>query len=122
VEALSIVLSMLLAILSFLYSIALSVVLPAAIGFYVDRDDLGAAFRFGEVLSFVGDHLNTYLLTFVMSWVASLIGALGSLVCGIGWLVTGPYSYMVTGHLYGQAYRTSMGQAAPALDEFDIPA
>jgi len=118
-EALSITLSMLLGCLSFLYSIALSIVLPAAIGFYVDRDDLGAAFRFGEVLSFVRDNFKTYLLTFVMSWVAGLVGSLGALVCGIGWLVTGPYSYMVTGHLYGQAYRTAMGQPAPVLDEFD---
>jgi hypothetical protein len=118
-ETLSMTLSMLLSCLSFLYSIALSIVLPAAIGFYVDRDDLGAAFRFGEVLSFVRDNFKTYLLTFVMSWVASLVGSLGALVCGIGWLVTGPYSYMVTGHLYGQAYRTARGQVAPVLDEFD---
>lgn len=118
-ETLSIALSALLSCLSFLYSIALSIVLPAAIGFYVDRDDLGAAFRFGEVFSFVRDNFTTYLLTFVMSWVASLVGALGILVCGIGWLVTGPYSYMVTGHLYGQAYRTAKGQPAPVLDEFE---
>ena len=39
-----------------------------------------------------------------MSWVANLIGSLGSIICGVGCLVTGPYAWMVTGYLYGQAY------------------
>jgi hypothetical protein len=81
----------------------------------VAEDDLGAAFRFGEVFRFVGDNLTSYLLTFLMSWVASFVGGLGSLICGIGWFVTYPYSFMVTGHLYGQAYVEAKSQAgAPA--------
>jgi hypothetical protein len=121
-EGLSSLLSVFLSCLSFLYAIAMSIVLPAAIAFYAANDDLNAAFRFGEVFAFVRDNLATYLITFVMSWVASLIGGLGSLVCGIGWLVTTPYSLMVTGHLYGQAYVESIGQtpAAAASVEEDL--
>ena len=101
---------------NFLWAIVMSITLPAAIAFYVDNEDLGAAFRFGEVLAFVRDNLSTYLVTFIMSWVANLIGSLGSIVCGIGWLVTAPYAWMVTGHLYGQAYLEGKGRAVEVED------
>jgi hypothetical protein len=104
-----------------LYAIALSIVLPAAIAFYAAEDDLAAAFRFGEVFSFVGDNLGTYIVTFLMSWVASFIGGLGSLVCGVGWFLTFPYSYMVIGHLYGQAYVEGRAQLPPLpAEEVDL--
>jgi len=62
------------------------------------------------VIALVRDNFSTYLITFLLSWVANLIGQLGSIVCGIGWLATVPYAFMVTGHLYGQAYVASTGQ------------
>jgi hypothetical protein len=117
-EGLSTLFSLLLSCVSLLYAIAMSIVLPAAIAFYVAHDDLGAAFRFGEVFAFVRNALSTYLITFLMSWVAQFIGQLGSIICGVGWLVTVPYAYMVTGHLYGQAYLESQGQIAqPVVEE-----
>ena len=117
-EALSTLFSVLLSLVSILYAIAMSIVLPAAVAFYVAHDDLGAAFRFGEVFAFVRDSLSTNLITFLMSWVAQFIGQLGSIICGVGWLVTVPYAYMVTGHLYGQAYLEGQGKIAqPAVEE-----
>jgi hypothetical protein len=117
-EGLSTLFSVLLSFVSLLYAIAMSIVLPAAIAFYVAHDDLGAAFRFGEVFAFVRDSLSTYLITFLMSWVAQFIGQLGSIICGVGWLATVPYAYMVTGHLYGQAYLEGQGKIAqPAVEE-----
>jgi hypothetical protein len=113
-EAVSSVFGVFLSCVSLLYAIVLSVVLPAAIAFYADERELSDAFRFGDVFSLVRDHVGTYLITFLMSWVASLVGGLGSLVCGVGWLITFPYSYMVIGHLYGQAYAEATGRA-PAL-------
>jgi len=113
-EGLSTIIGLFLSCLSILYSIALSITLPAAIAFYAAADDMSAAFRFGDVFRFVGDNLSTYLITFIMSWVANLVGSLGSVVCGIGWLVTYPYAIMVTGHLYGQAYMEGATQAPVA--------
>jgi hypothetical protein len=110
--------SMLLSCLSLLWAIVMSLALPAAIAFWVASDDLSDAFRFGDVIGLVRDNFATYLITFLMSWVANFIGELGSIVCGVGWLVTVPYALMVTGHLYGQAYSEAMGQAAqPTLEE-----
>jgi len=117
-ESASAFLSLVLSCFNFLWAILVSIVLPAAIAFYADTDDLSAAFRFGEVLALVRDNLKTYIVTAVMSWVASLVGSLGSLVCGIGWLVTAPYGFFVTGHLYGQAYLEATGQTAqPIIEE-----
>jgi hypothetical protein len=116
-EELSTVFGLLLSCLNFLWAIVMSIVLPAAIAFYAVHDELSAAFRFGEIFAFVRDNIVPYLITFVMSWVASLIGSLGSIVCGVGWLVTAPYGLMVTGHLYGQAYLEGMGQAAQPIGE-----
>jgi hypothetical protein len=117
-EALSSLLIMFLSCISVLWGIAVSVLLPAAIAFWVANDDLAAAFRFGEVFAFVRDNLATYLIAFLMSWVASFVGGLGFIVCGLGWLVTVPYSYIVTGHIYGQAYVASTGQVPlPVVDE-----
>jgi hypothetical protein len=117
-EALSSLFSLALGCFSFLYAVALSLALPAALAFYAAEDDLGAAFRFGEVFALVRDNIATYLLTFVLSWVANFIGSLGSAVCGVGALVTIPYSFMVMGHLYGQAYVVSKGQSLqPAVVE-----
>lgn len=117
---LSSVLWFFLSCLSFLYTIAMSIVLPAAIATYADEDDLGAAFRFGEIFGLVRDNLSTYLITFVMSWVAGLIGFLGIVLCGIGWLFTAPYSEMIIGHLYGQAYLQAKGQALqPAVADVE---
>ena len=117
-EALSSLFSLALGCFSFLYAIAISIVLPAAVAFYAAEDDLGAAFRFGEVFALVRENVATYLVTFVLSWVANFIGSLGSIVCVIGALVTVPYSFMVIGHLYGQAYVTAQGQPPqPAVVE-----
>jgi hypothetical protein len=101
-----------LGILNFLWAIAVSILVPAAVGFFVDHGDLAAAFRFGEVFAFVREHFANYLITFLISWVAQVIGSLGAIVCGVGWFVTVPYSYMVTGHLYGQAYLAAKGAGA----------
>ncbi|MGC9335756.1 MAG: DUF4013 domain-containing protein [Anaerolineae bacterium] len=117
-EGLSSVLSILSSCLNILWAIVISIVLPAAIAFFAAEGQIGAAFRFGEILGFVRDNFVTYLITFVMSWVASFIGGLGTIVCGLGVFVTAPYGYMVTGHLYGQAYLEGKARLVqPVLEE-----
>ena len=117
-EGLTILLSLVLIFLLMLWAIVVSIVIPAATAVFAATNDLAAAFRFGEVFSLVRKNLSTYLIAFVMSWVASLIGSLGSSVCGLGAFFTGPYAYMVTGHLYGQAYIASTtAPVQPVVEE-----
>lgn len=117
-EALGGCLGLILSCLILLWAIAASIVLPAATAIFAATDDLAAAFRFGEVFALVRDNLSTYLITFIMSWVASFIGSLGGAVCGVGTFFTVPYAYMVTGHLYAQAYVASTAPVPePAVEE-----
>lgn len=113
-EGLVVFLSVVMSCLILLWAIVVSILLPAATAIFAATNDLAAAFRFGEVFALVRDNLSTYLITFIMSWVASFIGGLGSIVCGVGAFITGPYGYMVTGHLYGQAYLASTAAASQA--------
>jgi hypothetical protein len=99
-------------IVNLLWLVAWFLLLPAALAFYVVEDDLSAAFRFGKVFAFVRDNIKTYLIVLVMSWVARIISNLGLVICGLGWLVTFPYSWMLMGHLYGQAYLEATGSVA----------
>lgn len=105
--------------LNFMWAIVMSFLLPAAIAFYVKEGELAAAFRFGEIWSFVRGNLNIYLITAIMAWVAGLLAGLGFLVCLIGLLVTIPYAEFVTGYLYGQAFLESSGQKAQATPGAD---
>jgi hypothetical protein len=113
-NAASSLLSVALSCFNILWGIAISILLPAAYAFWIADDNLGSAFQFGKVFAFVRDNLTTYLITFLMSWVASILGSLGVILCGIGWFATMPYSWFVTMHLYGQAYVQAAGQASPA--------
>jgi hypothetical protein len=110
--------SSVLGCLNFLWGIVMGLLIPAAIAFFVVEGQISAAFRFGDVFAFVRDNFATYLVVLVIAWVAGLIGGLGFLVCGVGWLVTIPYASWVTGHLYGQAYLEAKGSAPqPVLEE-----
>jgi hypothetical protein len=112
--------SAVLSCLSFLWAIVMSLLLPAAIARFVAEDDLSAAFHFVDVFNLVKENFATYLIVLIMSWVAGLIGGLGLLVCGVGWLVTYPYSTFVTSHLYGQAYLEATGPAAELVVEEEL--
>jgi len=115
-EGFAVFLSVVMGCLILLWAIVISILLPAATAIFAATNDLEAAFHFGEVFALVRNNLSTYLITFIMSWVASFIGGLGSIVCGVGVFFTGPYGYMVTGHLYGQAYRMSTARQS----QFDL--
>jgi hypothetical protein len=100
-----IVLTSCLGCLMFLYGIFMGFVLPAAIGNYAAKDQLGAAFRFGEILSLVQKNLGTYLLVLVIEIISGLVAVLGIIACIIGVAFTGFWAVLVTGHATGQAYR-----------------
>jgi len=113
--------SFVLGCFNFLWSIVLSLTLPAAIGKFAAEGELASAFRFGEVLALIRDNLTTYVITAVMVWVTSIISGLGLLFCFIGVFFTGVYAELVNGHLYGQAYRKATGQTSLAVPEEAIP-
>jgi len=97
--------------LMLLYGLFAGLVLPAAIGNYAAKDQLSAAFRFGDVLSLVQKNLGTYLMVLVIELAAAFAAALaGSLLCGVGLYFTTFYALLVSHHAIGQAYRQASAQ------------
>jgi hypothetical protein len=112
--------SSVLSCLSFLWGIVTGLFLPAAIAMWVAENELSAAFRFGDVFNLVKDNFGTYLIVLVIGWVAGIIGGLGLLACGLGFLVTAPYAGWITAHLRGQAFLAATGQGQQPAPEAEI--
>ena len=95
--------------LMLLYGIVMGLMLPAAYAKVAVEDSIGAGLAFGEIFKMVKNNLVPYLLVLVGTLAASFIASLGSIACGIGILVTVPYSFAIMGHFYGQGYLEAKG-------------
>jgi hypothetical protein len=97
--------------LTFLYSLVAYLILPAAFGKYAVTDQLADAFKLGEIFTLVKDNLGSYALVLLGGIIASIVASLGTIACVIGVLFTTVYSMAINGHLWGQAYLDSGGEA-----------
>ena len=109
------VLSVCFSCVTFVYSIFLGFMLPAAYGKYAATGQLGAAFRFGEVFRMVRSAPSAYLMVLLGSLVAGIVGVLGVIACVIGLLFTYAYAMVIQAHLWGQAYNVADTSAAPMV-------
>jgi hypothetical protein len=103
----------LIACLTLIFMLAFFFISPAIVIQYVREGDLGACFRFGEVLAIVRDNVSDILIAgltpFAASFVLSIVLGVINIVPCLGWIVSillsiavGPFLTAVTGHLYGQ--------------------
>ncbi|MCB9421644.1 MAG: DUF4013 domain-containing protein [Ardenticatenaceae bacterium] len=99
--------------LSLIFAIVLFFLSPAIVIQYIRTNELGAMFRFGEVVAIARENISdiviTALATFLASFVISTVIGVFSAIPIIGWcggpilgIAVGPYLTAVTGHLYGQ--------------------
>jgi len=92
-------------LIAVVYSFAMSLFfLPAALTRYAANGDMMSAFKFSEILALTRPNLMVFLMALLIAIVASFIGGLGGIACGVGALFTTFYSYCVMGHAYAQAY------------------
>jgi hypothetical protein len=89
----------------FLYGVFMAFVVPAAIGRFADKGNLGAAFQFANVFALVRSAPTAYLMVLLGYLLSGLIAPAGSILCVIGVILTVTYAQAVTFHLTGQAYR-----------------
>ncbi|NIM93132.1 MAG: DUF4013 domain-containing protein [Anaerolineales bacterium] len=87
-----------------LYAILLIVAVPASYGLLAATDDLGEALNVGKILDLVRAAPGAYIIAFLGTILASIIGSLGIILCFVGVVFTTAYAFSVQGHLYGQAY------------------
>ncbi|MGD8731588.1 MAG: DUF4013 domain-containing protein, partial [Anaerolineales bacterium] len=97
-----------------LYGLALAFFLPAAYGELAATDDLGASFNIGKIFGHIRAAPSAYLLTFLGMIAAGILASFGVILCFVGVLFTGAYSYAVQGHLFGQAYKEATASEAAA--------
>jgi len=102
-------LSICLSCVMILYSIVLGFVLPAAYARLAVTGQLGAAFRFGEVIGLVRAAPAAYLMVLLGEIIAGFIGSLGLILCIIGVVFTYAYAMAMMAHLWGQAYNVASG-------------
>ncbi len=87
-----------------LYGLLLGIISPAIIVRYAVTGEFAAAFRFNEIFNLITKNIGNYIVVILLSWVASFLGGLGAIVCGVGAFFTGFWAYLVQAHLYGQLY------------------
>jgi hypothetical protein len=92
----------------FLYGLFMAYVVPAAIGRFADKGNLGAAFQFGAVFALVRNAPVAFLMVLLGYFIAGFIVPLGLVFCIIGVILTAVYSQAVIFHLTGQAYRQAL--------------
>jgi len=100
------------ACLGALVSLAVGFVTPAVVAHVAAGGSIGAGLDVKAVLATGQRGLGNYAIVLLMSIVLGLVAALGLIGFCIGVLFTIAYSLMVSGHLWGQAYRLSQPGAA----------
>jgi hypothetical protein len=98
--------------LTLIYNILLGFMLPAALGNFAAKGQLGAGLRFGEVFGLVKAAPVAYLLVLVGEIIVGIISPLGAIACIIGIIVTEAYGLAVMGHFIGQAYKVASAKTA----------
>lgn len=97
----------------FVLSILTSLVLYPAVARYVATGQLSEAFKFGEVVRMLRTTPGTWIILLLVAILASIVGSLGFVACGIGVLFTLIYARMIDGHALGQVI-IQQGLGSPA--------
>jgi hypothetical protein len=88
---------------------ALGLLASVAMGKFAATDDLGSAFRLGEIVSLLRAAPGAYLLAFLGVIIAGFLSLFGLILCIIGVVFAYAWAFTVQGYLYGQAYNVASG-------------
>jgi len=110
---------MLIACLAMILGILIALLYPAITVQYAHEDNLGACFRFSEIIAMTRENLGDVIIALlVLLGVGLVLGLLGVIPL-IGWviaLVASFYTTVVSGHLFGQIGRHMLGGKEKSLD------
>jgi hypothetical protein len=93
--------------LIFLYSLVLTVVLPAAFMRFAVNEKISDFLAFGELFGFISRNLSNYIIAIIIYWIASFVASFGVILCIVGVLLTTFWSMLVSAHVFGQVYRNA---------------
>jgi hypothetical protein len=100
---------------TFVYEIALGLILPAIYIKYAERPEFGSIFKFNDFYAMISANIGNYIVVLVLSIVASIIAVFGLIGLCIGVIFTGFWAYLVAAYLYGQ-----LGRIAPRTQDSTI--
>ena len=96
-------------------SILTSLLLYPATARYVATGQMSEAFKFGEVIAMFRRSPGTWIILLLVAILASIVGSLGGIACGVGALFTLFYARLIDGHALGQVIiREGLGSPAAA--------
>jgi hypothetical protein len=88
---------------------------------YLATDDIGAAFRFGQVWNSFRSHLGSWLMLMLLALLAGIVAALGLIALIVGVIFTSFYAYCVIGHGLGQVMRVAGLTPSAAEPSYSTP-
>lgn len=94
-----------------LYSLVISVLMPAALIKFSVSEQIGDFFRLGDIFGFIGRNLSNYIIANIIYWLAGMVAGFGVILCVVGVLFTGFWSMLVGAHLFGQVHRLDKAAA-----------
>lgn len=106
--------------LIFLLSLAIGIVLPAAILRFAATGRMASMFEFGAIWRFIQENAGNYIIAILLSWVAQIVASVAALfTCGLGSPWTSWWSTLVGAHLLGQVWRNAKGSLGGTFDTND---
>jgi hypothetical protein len=103
--------------LAFLYAIAAALVLMAGYLRYMDTEEFGTFFQFGDNIALLRENIGDFGMFILYIFLAGLVVSIvSSITFGLAGLVAGPFMMYFSGHLIGQlATKVSSAPVAPAV-------
>jgi hypothetical protein len=97
----------------FLYIIFIGFLIPIALVKSILEGTIGAGLKFGEIFAILKAGFLNYLIVLLVTGIgSSILNSIGSAVCGVGVLLTMPYSIAMQGNLMAQAYKVTLTKMA----------
>jgi hypothetical protein len=86
---------------------------------FIQTDNLGAAFKFADIMALVRANLGVFGMLFLVSLLANFVGGLGAILCYIGLFLTYPYGMAVYAHALGQTVNRLGGMPGSGAAPYD---
>jgi hypothetical protein len=104
-----------LAFISLPYALAVSFLTPPMLGIFALQGTFGEAVNPAKAWRLARANLDGFLIAWLMAGIVGVAASLiGTILCVIGLFPLAAYAAVVSGHLYGQAYREGMASLPAA--------
>ena len=98
--------------ISFLYGIAVGLLMPYVWSGFAETGQFGDAFKLNRIWAMLRNNLGQTVIVFLVSaLVGAVAGVVGFIACIIGVIFTTLYAQLVTAFLYGSLYRKAKSAA-----------